>query len=315
MTSRTERHRSHLPELKALVLQYTDAAGDSSPYVTAIDGVTILRSNPLKQPSRCMIKPALCLTLQGEKTATFGSRLYQYSAGYGLVVAIEMPESGTVFAVSRTEPYLGIVLELDLKVLQEFVEAMPAETRGVGAGPFTLELNNQLIDCALRTIRLLATPEAIFTLYPGIMREICYWLLRGPGGDQLHRIMTLANGQDLKVMKAIQHLRNHFRESVDIEHLAHSAYMSPTTFHRQFKTITSMAPLQYQKQLRLFEARRLMISEHATVESAAFEVGYASVSQFSREYARTFGSPPRREVLAWRSLSSSDTPTDKTLDR
>ncbi len=183
-----------------------------------------------------MIKPALCITLQGKKAATFGSKLYEYRAGHGLVVTIEMPERGTVCAASKAKPYLGLVLGLDLQVLQEFVEERSAEARTEakvkGAGPFTLKLNDQLIDCALRMVRLLATPEAIPTLYPGIMREICYWLLRGPGGDQLQRIMIMANGQDRKVMQAIQHLRDRFREPVHIEDLAHAAYMSPTTFHR-----------------------------------------------------------------------------------
>lgn len=294
---------SHLPELVALVRQYTDTRRESSPYATAIEGVSILRSDPAKQPSQCLIKPALCITLQGEKTARFGDKFYDYHAGYGLVVTVEMPERGTVCAASKTEPYLGIVLELDLQILQELVEARPwdAGTRSKAkyTGAFTLKLNDQLIDCALRAVRLLATPEAIPTLYPGIMREICYWILRGSGGDQLHHIMVMA-GQGHRIMQAIRQLRDHFREPFYVEDLAQAVHMSPTTFHRQFKMITSMTPLQYQKQLRLLEARRLMISDDATVESAAFEVGYASVSQFSREYARTFGSPPRREVSVWR---------------
>ncbi len=301
MESRASWGTSYLAELTALVLQRTVATGDSSPSTTAIDGVSILRSDPVQQSSQCIIKPALCITLQGKKVATFGSKLHEYGAGYGLVVAIDMPESGTVCAASKTEPYLGIVLELNLEILQELVEASPTEARGKATGPFTLELNDPLIDCALRAIRLLATPEAISTLYPGIMREICYWLLKGPGGDQLQHIMILANGQDRNIMQAIHYLRRHFRESVGIADLARAAHMSPTNFHRRFKTITSMAPLHYQKQLRLLEARRLMISEHAMVEGAAYEVGYASVSQFSREYARMFGSPPRREVSTWRS--------------
>jgi len=295
---------SHLPELGALVRQYTDTRQESSPYATAIEGVSILRSDPVKQLSQCMIKPALCITLQGEKTARFGDKLYDYHAGHGLVVTIEMPERGTVCAASKTEPYLGLVLELDLQILQELVDERPADagtrSKAKGAGAFTLKLNDQLIDCALRAVRLLATPEAIPTLYPGIMREICYWILRGSGGDQLHRIMVMANGQGRRIMQAIRQLRDRFREPIYVEELAHAAHMSPTTFHRQFKMVTSMTPLQYQKQLRLLEARRLMISDDATVESAAFEVGYASVSQFSREYARTFGSPPRREVSVWR---------------
>ena len=313
MKSCADRDISHLPELTAFVNRYTDHTPGVSPHATAIDGLSILRSDSLEQPFQCMIKPALCITLQGKKTATYGLRFYEYRAGHGLVVTIEMPERGTVCAASEARPYLGLVLELNLRILQDLVEERSAEPRtevkGKGAGPFTLKLSEQLIDCALRSVRLLATPQAIPTLYPGIMREICYWLLRGPGGDQLQRIMIIANGQDRKVMRAVQHLRERFREPIHIEDLAHAAFMSPTTFHRQFKVITSMAPLQYQKQLRLFEARRLMISDHATVESAASEVGYASVSQFSREYARTFGSPPRRDVSALRNPSLPGTPT------
>ena len=227
----------------------------------------------------------------------------------------ELPERGTVCAASKEQPYLGLVLELNLHTMQQLVQEMSARgrvhERRKDAGPFTLELNSQLIDCVLRTVRLLNTPDAIPVLYPGIMREVCYWLLKGPEGEQLRRIIIRVNGQDQRVVQVIQHLRERFREPVHVEDLARSAYMSPTTFHRQFKMITSLAPLQYQKQLRLFEARRLMISDHATVESAALDVGYASVSQFSREYARTFGSPPRRDVSAWRTPSS----TGKRIDQ
>ena len=309
MPSRAAQATSHLGELTSLVDRYTDAKRENRLYATAIDGVSTLRSDPLRQAVQCMIKPSLCITVQGEKTATFGSKLHEYRAGYGLVVTAEMPERGTVCAAGREQPYLGLVLELDLQILQELAQEMFAEVRTherrKGAGPFTLELNRQLIDCALRTVRLFDTPDAIPMLYPGIMREMCYWLLKGPGGEQLQRIMIMTNGHDGRVMQAIQHLRDRFRKPVHIEELAKAAFMSPTTFHRQFRVITSMAPLQYQKQLRLFEARRLMISDHATVESAAIDVGYASVSQFSREYARTFGSPPRRDVSAWRTPSST----------
>ena len=309
MASREDQDTSSLPELVSLVARYTEAKRENRLYATAIEGVSTLRSDPLQQSVQCIIKPALCITVQGEKTATFGSKLYEYCAGEGLVVTAEMPERGTVRAPSKEEPYLGLVLELSLHTLRELIEENPGE-RGThakrqGAGPFTLELNRQLLDCALRTVRLFDTPDAIPVLYPGIMREICYWLLKGPEGGQLQRIMIMANGRDRGVMQAIQHLRHRFREPVRVEELAKAAHMSPTTFHRQFRVITSMAPLQYQKQLRLFEARRLMISEHATVEGAALEVGYASVSQFSREFVRTFGSPPRREVSAWRIPSST----------
>lgn len=198
MASFQHDHTSHLPALVALLHQYTDTRRQSSPYETAIGGVSILRSDPVKQPSQCMIKPALCISIQGEKTATVGDRLYEYRAGHGLVVTIEMPECGTVCAASKTKPYLGLVLELNLQILQELVEERTADagtrSKAKGAIAYTLKLNDELIDCALRAVRLLATPDAIPTLYPGIMREICYWLLRGPGDDQLRRIMVMTNG-------------------------------------------------------------------------------------------------------------------------
>ncbi len=309
MARRADQSTSRLAELTSLVDRYTDAKRDNRLYATAIPGVSTLRSDALIQSVQCIIKPSLCMTVQGVKAATFGLHGYEYRAGHGLVVTAEMPERGTVCAAGKEKPYLGLVFELHLETLQQIVEVSPAgakmHARAKHARPFTLELNGPLLECALRTVRLFDMPDAVPVLYPGIMREICYWLLKSAGGDRLQRMVVMANGQNRRVMLAIQHLRDHFREPIHAEDLARVAHMSSTTFHRQFRLITSMAPLQYQKQLRLFEARRLMLAEHATVERAALEVGYASVSQFSREYVRTFGSPPRRDVSAWRTSSST----------
>ena len=145
MPSRANQATSHLGELTSLVDRYTDAKRENRPYATAIHGVSTLRSDPLRQSVVCMIKPSLCLTVQGEKAATFGSKLYEYRAGYGLVLTAEMPERGTVCAASKEQPYLGLVLELSLQTLQELAQEMSAEVRTheqrKGAGPFTLELN------------------------------------------------------------------------------------------------------------------------------------------------------------------------------
>ena len=143
---------------------------------------------------------------------------------------------------------------------------------------------------------LLETPKAIAALSPGLLREICYWLLTGPGGVQIAAV-TLAHSQERSILETIHTLRNRFCETIRIHDLAVAARMSPATFHRQFKSVTAMTPLQYQKQLRLLEARRLMITSNATVETAALRVGYESPSQFSREYSRTFGRSPRRDLL------------------
>lgn len=304
MRSLEYEEADELARLARFVLRYTDRAEGSSPFTTAIQGLSILRSDPVKQPALCTIKPALCITIQGEKCATFGEKHYDYGKGHALVVTVEMPSRGTVCAASQTEPYLGLVVELDFAILQEVAEEiglhLPPQTKAKAFGAFTLPLNHQLLNCALRGVRLLETPAAVPSLYPGIMREMCYWLLTGPGGDQIRNVMMMANGHDHRLMQAVHHLRGRFRETLHVEELAHVAHMSATTFHRQFKSLTAMAPLQYQKQLRLLEARRMMVSGDANVENAAYEVGYASASQFSREYTRMFGTPPSRDASAWR---------------
>ncbi len=160
---------------------------------------------------------------------------------------------------------------------------------------FVIDFDGPLADCALRLARLLETPQAIPALHPGIMREICYWLLAGPQGGDIARL-ALKTGPSRNITDALRTLRDRFREVVRVEDLAEIAHMSASAFHRQFKDLTSYTPLQYQKHLRLLEARRLMVTHGFNVEAAAFEVGYESPSQFSREYARLFGAPPKRDV-------------------
>jgi AraC-like DNA-binding protein len=292
---------NRLQELARAVRRYTEADGGSNPFVTAIEGFTILRSEHAKQPSHRIFKPALCITVQGAKWATFGDKRYDYRAGQALVVSVEMPSRGTVSAASPTDPFLGLVIEFDRAIMQDVMEELGMRLKPSGGekarAAFVTDLSSQLADCALRGVRLLETPEAIPTLYPGIMREICYWLLTGPGGDQIVHT-TMANGHERRVLEAIHALRDRFSEAIHVEDLAVTARMSPATFHRQFKSVTSMTPLQYQKQMRLLEARRLMIASNANVETAAFQVGYESASQFSREYTRMFGRSPRRDVSA-----------------
>ncbi len=157
------------------------------------------------------------------------------------------------------------------------------------------DFDGPLKDCTLRMVRLLGTPSAVPVLYPAIMREICYWLLFGPHGEAVVR-MSLSNQHEHRILQAIHYLRYHFAESVRIGELAAVAQLSHSAFHRQFKAVTATTPLQYQKQLRLIEAKRLITAGTANVEDAAFRVGYESPSQFNREYGPMFGMPPRRDV-------------------
>jgi AraC-like DNA-binding protein len=291
-----------LDELAAAVKHYTDTQVGESPFATAIQGLTILRSDHEKQPNHLIFRPALCITVQGAKWAIFGNKRFDYKAGQALIVSVEMPALGRVAEASPTEPYLGIIIEFDLAVMRDVMEGLdtpPKPSGDVGCGIFVTDFDGPLADCALRMVRLLGTPKAIPILYPAIMREICYWLLTGPHGGEVTK-MTLANSHAQRVISAIHTLRDRFAETIRVDELALVAQMSPSAFHRQFKAITSMTPLQYQKQLRLLEARRLMVSDAANVETAAFQVGYESPSQFSREYSRMFGMSPRRDIASLR---------------
>ena len=280
------------------LLRYTDSRPGESPFMTAIDGLAILRSDHPKPPSHMISRPALCIVAQGAKWATFGDNRLEYRAGQALVVGVETPSIGRVVEASPREPCLVLAFELDLAIMRSVAEGLDESPRASGQpgrGVFITDFQGPLADCALRLVRLLNTPKAIPTLYPLIMREICYWLLTGPHGGDVAR-MALANSPSRRVISAMHSLRSRFRETVRIDDLAAIARMGTSMFHRQFKALTSLTPLQYQKQLRLLEARRLMVSRAFNVEAAAFEVGYESLSQFSREYARMFGAPPRRDL-------------------
>jgi AraC-like DNA-binding protein len=291
--------RSDMPDqLAEALLRYTERRPGESPFMTPIDSMEIMRSDHPKPPNHMISRPAMCIVAQGAKWATFGGKRLEYRAGQALVVGVETPSIGRVVEASPGQPCLVLAFELDIAIMRSVAEGLDAPPRisgEPGRGVFVTDFQGPLADCALRLVRLLDTPRAIPTLYPVIMREICYWLLTGPHGGDIARL-TLANSPSRPVMDAIHNLQSRFRETVRIDELAAIARMSPSAFHRQFKALTSLTPLQYQKQLRLLEARRLMVSSGVKVETASFQVGYESPSQFSREYARMFGTPPKRDV-------------------
>jgi len=302
-------------ELAKALLRYTAGQPGGSPFATAIDGLGILRSDYPNPPTHRISRPHMCIVAQGAKWAAFGGAKLEYRAGQALVVGVETPSVGRVFEASPGEPCLVLVLGLDLAIMRSVAESLEAPPTASGeacAGVFVTDFQGPLADCALRLVRLLDTPQAIATLYPVIMREICYWLLTGPHGGDIAR-MTLANSPSRPVIKAMHSLRDRFRETVRIEDLAAIAQMSPSAFHRQFKALTSSTPLQYQKQLRLLEARRLMISNAINVEAAAFQVGYESPSQFSREYARMFGAAPKRDAKQMQTLLREDRASESAV--
>ena len=264
-----------------------------------------MRSNHERSPNLVIYRPALCVALQGRKRTAFGDLTLETAPGEAVLVGIATPGLGRVIEASPTEPYLGLVLELDLATLREVLEEVDVPDAAYDvtqAAIFRVDFDVHLIECALRLVRLLDSPQAIPILAPGIMREICYWLVTGPHGAEVCRLARL-NGQARAIVDSLRSLRERFAEPLRVEDLAREANMSSSVFHQRFKELTATSPLQYQKQMRLHEARRLLVGGEANVESAAFQVGYQSPSQFSREYARTFGEPPRRNALSLRRVA------------
>ncbi len=304
MAGAKNRRAQCLDGLAQALRRYTDSCATTNPYPTAIDGFVVLRSDQPKLPSYRLFRPALCIAVQGTKWATFGDCRYEYNAGQAMVVTVEMPARGAVSEASPGEPFLGFVLVLDLAVLRELAEQMPSQPKSQTHAPLTspagicvVDLSSEALDCLCRAMRMLDTPAAIPLLYPGLYRELLYWLLTGLGGGQLLHTVA-ASSRENRLIAAIHELKTRFAEPVRVDELAAGACMSSATFHRQFKATTGMSPLQYQKELRLLEARRLMLTSGSNVEAVATEVGYESAPQFSREYARMFGRPPRRDVRA-----------------
>jgi AraC-like DNA-binding protein len=290
-------------ELVKALMRYTNAFPKQNAVMTETRNgvIAVMRADHEgrpKQPTHATWTPALCFVAQGTKATVFGDKKVFYRAGQALIVSVEMPGSGWVVEASPKAPFLGIALELDLAMLRDVYERLD-ERPTTGERPrqsvLVTDFDGPLTDCVVRIVRLLDMPRALNVIYPAITREISYWLLAGPHGRDIAG-MTLASHRSEPIVRAIVALRDRFDKPVRVEELASIAHLSPSAFHRQFKALTSMTPLQYQKQVRLLEARRLMVAEAVSAATAAFRVGYESASQFSREYARMFGQPPRRDV-------------------
>ena len=289
--------------LRDPVAAYIDAKGGGEGFFqTEIDGLILAAGRTATLPNHVLYRPALCIVAQGAKQVMLGDELFDYDEMQALIVTVEMPLVGHITRASREVPFLGIILEFDVVTLREVLRQLdrPPRPRGdTGFGAFVVDVDGPLADCVLRLLRLLATPEAIPVLVPAIQREICFWLLTGRHGSEVCKLAH-ADSHTQRITQAIQVLRGDFARPIRIEELAEAARMSASSFHQHFKALTSMTPLQYQKNLRLLEARRLMLDETANATAAAYQVGYESPSQFSREYARMFGAPPRRDVAGVR---------------
>ncbi|MDM0073221.1 AraC family transcriptional regulator [Variovorax sp. J2P1-59] len=283
-------------ELAAMIDRITVIDGA---HATAIPRLTLARASLMQHPVHAMHEPAFCVLAQGSKRVLLGDEVYIYDSSQYLVVSQNLPVSGQIIDASPEAPYLGLRLSFDVKDITALaLELQLGETlpkRASQRGIFTGELSTTLLDPVLRLVRLLDSPEDVPALAPLVTREILYRLLRSADGWRLAQ-MAVVDSHSQRIAQAISVLSQRFQEPLRVEDLADEVHMSVSSLHQHFKAVTAMSPLQFQKQLRLQESRRIMISEHVDAATAGHRVGYESQSQFNREYSRFFGLPPARDV-------------------
>jgi AraC-like DNA-binding protein len=294
-----EQIASQCQELAALITRHTDGKGDGF-HRTAIDRLDFARESVVASTLAAVGTPMLAIVVQGKKAALLGEETYDYGAAQYLILSVDLPISGFILEATPAQPYLGFKLDLDPRQLGEIITSqasiIASKKETSVRGFFVSTADAPLLDCALRLTKLLDTPQDIPMLAPMITQEIYYRLLMGEQCEAVRQIATSGSNMQ-RIAQVIQHIKTDFTKPLRIEDLADRANMSPSSFHHHFKQVTSMSPLQYQKQLRLLEARRLMLAENSTAANAADLVGYESPSQFSREYARMFGAPPMRDIV------------------
>lgn len=267
-------------------------------HATALAPLSLVK---ISQPTPCspsVYEPRLCIVVQGSKIASLGDHVYHYDPLHYLVVSMTLPMLGQVTEASPDKPYLCLRLDIDpeaiTQLLLESTNQLPANDKPVCAA-YAATMTPPLLDAVLRLMRLLDTPDDLRVLAPMAMREIYYRVLQGELGHHL-RNLTMRDSRPQRIARVVELLRERYLEPMRIEDLAQAVHMSVSSLHHTFKATVRMSPLQYQKQLRLHEARRLMLVESLDANAAAHRVGYESASQFSREYKRLFGAPPRSEI-------------------
>lgn len=281
--------------LIALIDKFSNGDGVHS---TAMPGLKCLKTSAPSMKMPVVYEPCLCLIVQGVKEVMLGDEIYRYAPSEFLVASVDLPATGQVIQASIEEPYLCLQVSMDLREISDLVSRIDKPIKSGASsrrGLFVGKADEALVDSIVRLAKLLEMPEDIDFLAPMLMREMCYRLLKSPYG---HRVAQLAvSGSSMqRIAHAIEFLKLNFDKAICMTDVVDLVNMSPSSFHSHFKQVTAMSPLQYQKHLRLLEARRIMLTEAVDASHAAYRVGYESPSQFSREYSRMFGLPPIRDV-------------------
>lgn len=283
-----------MQELAAILARH--ATDDVTP--SSVPGLTLYRFSRRQSAGMPLIyTPMVCVMAQGEKHVALGNRIFRYAANDYLISSLDLPVTGTILRSSEENPYLSFSLAIEPVALSDMVLNLPPVSQPVEPDCALAigQVDVPLHDACLRLVRLLDEPEMIASLAPLVTREIFHRLLRGQHGSMLRQSFA-DSGRTAQIANAIRWIRSHFEEPYSSEMLAAIVHMSVPSLNRHFRAVTAMSPLQYQKHVRLQEARRLLVVEGQDAATAAFNVGYASASQFSREYVRAFGAPPRADA-------------------
>jgi AraC-like DNA-binding protein len=270
--------------------------------VEVFPGLSFSRASGPTEPVQSVFPPSFCFVAQGSKRALLGEEVFRYDPEHYMIYTVDLPLTFQVEEASAERPYLGFRLDLEPALVASVIMESAIRIKKGDASAKAMNVSSvdaNLLDAVVRLVRLVDTPAERKVLAPLIIREIVYRLLLGGQGARLSHV--LASGETRRISKAISHLRDHFDEQLKMEEIARELGMSVSGFHHHFKSVTSMSPLQFQKHLRLQEARRLMLGEDMDAASAGFRVGYEDPSHFSREYKRHFGAPPQGDIASLRS--------------
>jgi len=277
---------------------------NSNRVTTAIPNLTFSRYENPTEPTSYFHEPSVCLVAQGAKRVLLGDETYVYDAYHFLITSVDLPVIAQVIDASKEKPYFGLMLKIDPKeIAQLMMESnLPVKIpKNVQRGMAVSQVTLQLLNTFQRLIDLLDEPESVPILGPQTQREILYRILISEQGPRLRQVSTLGS-HNQQIVRAIEWMKKHFAKPFRVEEISSYVGLGISTFHHQFRALTAMSPLQFQKWLRLHEARQLMLTARMDAADAAFEVGYESPSQFSREYNRLFGAPPLRDIKKLRQI-------------
>lgn len=282
-------------ELGKIIERYT---GQDGVHLTSIPSLFLIRESIITEPISRVNEPSFCIIVQGEKEVWLGEECFRYGPGDYIVASVDLPVTGQVIKASSDFPYLALKIEFTSSEILEVLDDADIRlkrSKNPKRAMFISEVEPSLLDAVTRLACLLDNPKHIPILAPLFKKEILYWVLQGPYGEALEQ-MALEGSNALRIRDVIEHIIHNYEKSFKIEDLAEIANLSAASLHRYFKEVTAMSPIQFQKQLRLQEARRLLLAESTDVAHVAYRVGYESQSQFSREYSRMFGFPPRVDI-------------------